>query len=476
MASSGKRKPAEKPSRAPRRGLANLVAANLKDAVKPGERLVIALSGGVDSMVLLDVLAALAPRMGFRLDALHVNHQLSPNAAAWARFCRAECGSRGLRLRVVKVDVQRGNSIERAAREARYAALLDSDAAHVVLAHNQDDQAETVLMNLLRGSGVKGLAAMRAVRRPHPFSSSAPPSILRPFLDVSRSEIERYAKRRRLRWIEDESNEDTRFTRNWLRREVLPRLATRVPGYRDALARAAGHLGEAAALLDELARIDLKASAIGSGLSVEALRALGLARAKNVLRFAIEARGWQMPDAVRLSEALRQALTARAGARVAVDLGSCELRRHGGATHLVESQAGPADDAILTWRGEDEIELPGSSGVLTMAARVGAGMSVLRLGKEPVTIRRRRGGERLQPDAKRPRRTVKNLLQEAGIPAWQRERLPFIYCGDDLVCVPGVGVDCRFSAKRGEPSILPSWREASPVGARTQRRGGRRPG
>ena len=453
-----------------RRGLASRVATHLKNVVQPGERLVIGISGGVDSMVLLDILAGLAPRMSFRLDALHVNHQLSPNAAAWARFCRAECRARGVRLRVVKVDVQRANSLERPAREARYAALLDTGADHVVLAHNQDDQVETVLMNLLRGAGVKGLAAMRGVRSPHPSSAIPQPSILRPLLDVSRGEIQRYATRRRLNWIQDESNEDTRFRRNWLRREVLPRVAERVPAYRDALARAAAHLGEAAALLDALARIDSQASLMGSALSTEALRALGLARAKNVLRFMIDSRGWRMPDAARLTEALRQALTARAGARVAVNLGSCELRRHGKLIHLVAVQPRAAGDAILTWRGEDEIELPGSSGVLTMAPALGAGMSVVRLGSGPVTIRSRRGGERLQPDAKRPRRTVKNLLQEAGIPAWQCERLPFIYCGDDLVCVPGIGVDCAFRARRGEPSILPAWREAPPAGMRAQAR------
>ena len=457
MASSGKPKPASSRVRAAGLGLAARVAANLKDAAAPGERLVLALSGGIDSMVLLDVLSSLAPRMRFRLEALHVDHQLSPNAAAWARFCRVECRSRGVRLRVVKVDVRRANSIERAAREARYAALSGVTADHVVLAHNQDDQAETLLLHLLRGAGVRGLAAMRSVREPSASLYGRNPSIVRPLLATPRSEIERYAKRRRLRWVEDESNEDTRFTRNWVRREVLPGIAQRVPAYREAFSRAAVNMAEAATLLEELARIDARECLQRSALDVEGLRALGPARAKNLLRFVIDSRGWRMPDASRLIEALRQALSAKAGANVAVGLGSCELRRHGGAIHLIELQAHDPDDAVLTWHGEEEIELPGASGVLCMARGRGAGMSVTRLGDGVVTIRRRHGGERLQPDAKRPRRTVKNLLQEAGIPAWLRERLPFIYCGEDLVCVPGVGVDCRFSARRGEPSILPSW-------------------
>ena len=164
-----------------------------------------------------------------------------------------------------------------------------------------------------------------------------------------------------------------------------------------------------------------------------------------------------MPQSARLTEALRQALGARTDARVLVDLGSCELRLHRGIIHLVPSRVSRVGDAVVTWRGERELALP--AGVLTMTHGCGAGLSAAKLQRAAVTIRRRRGGECLQPDPRRPRRTVKNLLQEAGIPPWQRERLPFIYCGDTLACVPGAGVDYRFRAGSGEPSIAASWRE-----------------
>jgi tRNA(Ile)-lysidine synthase len=413
---------------------------------------VIGLSGGIDSIVLLDVLARLAPRMRFRLEALHVNHQLSPNAVAWARFCRIACRSRGVQCRVVKVDVARGNSTEAAAREARYAALAASGADHIALAHNLDDQAETILLQLFRGAGVKGLSGMPFVRW---LRTDA--SIVRPLLEVSRGDIERYARRRKLEWIEDESNLETHYTRNWLRSHVLPRIGQRVPAYRQTLARATRNMGEAAELLDELAGIDVAATGAGEGLRVDALRVLSPARAKNLLRFMIDARGWRMPDSARLTEAVRQALTAKRDARVSVNLGSCELRLHRGVLHVRPVQRGATDDAVVTWQGEEELALP--SGVLSMTRARGEGMSALKLERSAVTIRPRRGGERLQPDERRPRRTVKNLLQEAGIPPWRRERLPFIYCGDALACVPGIGVDCRFRAKRGEASVTASWRE-----------------
>jgi tRNA(Ile)-lysidine synthase len=297
---------------------------------------------------------------------------------------------------------------------------------------------------------------MPSVRTPQ----AAGPTLVRPLLEVPRAEIERYARRRKLDWIEDESNADTRFTRNWLRREVLPLIGARVPAYREALARAARNFGEAHELLDELARLDLAAAAPDDAVRVDALRAMSRPRAKNLLRFLIDARGWRMPEAARLDEGLRQALRAKAGARVTVDLGSCELRRHAGAIHLLAPGATAQPAAQITWHGETRLTQP-DAGVLTMARGRGKGLSAARLADAAVTIRRRRGGERLKLEDKRPRRTVKNLLQEAGVPPWQRERLPFIYCGDELACVPGIGVDCRFQARGGEASILPRWRDST---------------
>lgn len=452
MASSGK------PTRASggRGGLPAQVARQLSKVLKPGERVVLGLSGGIDSMVLLDVLVPLAARLPFELSALHVNHQLSPHAMQWARFCRAACRARGVPLRVVRVAVARGSSVERAAREARYAAFA-SAGAHVILAHNEDDQAETVLLQLLRGGGVKGLAAMPLVREPRQGRDDGA-CIIRPLLGVPRADIERYARAHRLAWIDDESNLDERFTRNWLRRVVMPALAARTPSCRRILARTARHMGEAGELLDALGRLDCEAAQTDGGLRVSALRTLPLARAKNALRFLIEAAGWRMPDAARLEEALRQALHATRDAQPAVDLGDVELRRHRDALYLVPRRRGAPPSEAVVWHGETELVLPGDCGLLAMTAAVGAGLSALRLAQAPVTIRWRCGGEKLQAHARGPQRTVKNLLQEAGVPPWQRARLPLVYCGEQLVCIPGIAVDARFAARPGERSFEPLWR------------------
>ncbi|MGZ5115333.1 MAG: tRNA lysidine(34) synthetase TilS [Burkholderiales bacterium] len=448
------------------------VAARLGSVVKAGDRLLLGLSGGVDSVVLLDVLARLRKRRRFELRALHVNHQLSPNAARWARFCRSACRERQVECRVVKVHVARGNSVERAAREARYAALLAARADYIVLAHNADDQAETVLLQLLRGTGVKGLAAMPFLRTPehsrrimsgnlakrrHASPLSSHPLIIRPLLTVSRAHIAGYAQRRKLAWIEDESNEDRTYQRNWLRQDVLPLIATRVPAYRATLTRAANHFAEADALLDDLGRVDAGESLFSGTISVDRLQSLSEARAKNVLRVMIASQGWPMPQADRLREAVRQALSARADAKVRVELGGCELRRHREMLHLLPTRADPGVSSVITWRGEPELVLPSLGGVLSMTPRRGMGIRVEPLRSEVVTIRARAGGERLQCDADHPRRTVKNLLQEAGVPAWERARLPFIYCGNTLVCIPGLGVHHLYQASAEEAAISPTW-------------------
>ncbi len=225
----------------PSNALLERVSAVLGRHVRRGDRLVAGLSGGIDSVVMLDVLSRAAKKIGFELAALHVNHQINPAAAKWARFCRAYCRQLCVALTVVKVDVPREASVEAAARKVRYAAFAALPADFIALAHNLDDQAETLLMQLLRGAGVKGVSAMpvlrgetRGKRREEEknlqSASRLSPAILRPLLDISRAEIEAYARRRKLTWVEDDSNADARYDRNFLRHRLLPVIAERYPG------------------------------------------------------------------------------------------------------------------------------------------------------------------------------------------------------------------------------------------------------
>ena len=433
----------------------------------PSARVCAGFSGGVDSVVLLDVLLALAPRHRWEISALHVNHQLQPQAAAWARFCRQWCRARGVPLRVVKVEVPHGDSIEAAARDARYAAYRAQPAEHVALAHHQDDQAETVLLQLLRGAGVKGLAAMPAMRAD---AVRADMRLLRPLLGVTRAEIETYATARRLQWVDDPSNGDAHYLRNFLRRDIVPRLRSRVPACGATLARAAAQMGEAAQLLDALAVIDGAQALTGGRLPLASLKALPAARARNLLRYFIGAAGVRMPEARRLHEALRQALTAKSAAGVRVSLGSHDLRCYRGSLYIVAQPPPPDATWQQPWHGEHKLDLPQWHGTLEMRRRRGAGIDLARLQEQPVVLRLRHSGEMLQPESGRPRRALKDLFQALGVPPWRRDRVPCLWSGSRLVWVAGVGIDCAFQAPARAAGVVPRWIEVLPHGAAQESR------
>lgn len=243
-----------------------------------GHRICVGLSGGLDSMVLLTLLSRLQTKLGLQLSAIHVHHGLSPNADQWAQFCTARCGTHSIPLAVVRVKIDQSlpGGVEALAREARYAVFNNVDADFLALAQHADDQAETVLHQILRGTGLKGMAGMGEVR-----TLREGLQLIRPLLGVSRGQLEAFARDHRLEWIEDESNADTVFTRNFIRQELAPKLAERFPHYRESLARAGRHAAEADDMLSALAAIDLKWD--GQHAYADVLDNLPLSRQVNAL-------------------------------------------------------------------------------------------------------------------------------------------------------------------------------------------------
>ena len=430
------------------------LTAQLGKFIQPGQQLLLAYSGGLDSCVLLHLLVQLRSELGFDLRAMHVHHGLSPNADDWVQFCEKTCATLDVPLRIVRVDVavDKGSGIEAAARHARYQALFEAEADFIVLAHHQDDQAETLLLQLLRGAGVKGLAAMAAMDRQR--------RLLRPLLDISRGELLQYATARDLEWIEDESNLDRRYDRNYLRHEVLPLIEARFKSAKKVLARTAGHMAESAVLLDDLAQIDaactgLSASEIRQRLPLDCLRKLALPRARNLLRWWLSLNQLEMPSAARLADMLNQLLCAREDAAISIKLGAdAQLKRYRGAVYI-DFRCSNAPFSLL-WSGQPQLELPDGS-FLTFEKRMGAGLACARLGVEKLRIASRDGGERFKPDASRPTRTLKHLLQEANIPPWERQRLPLVYLDDELAMVPGIGVAANLQSEPNEAGLLIEW-------------------
>ena len=293
--------------------------ACLETYAQPTDQLTVGLSGGIDSVVLLHALAALRPAA--TLSAVHVHHGLSPHADQWAEFCCDFAQRLGVACICTCVQVERGSAdgLEAAARRARHGVFAQLDTDWIVLAHHRDDQAETLLFNLLRGTGLAGAAAMRPRRG----------KLLRPLLDIGRAEIEAYAVAHGLDWIEDESNRDTRHTRNFLRHRILAPLAQRFGAAAQNLAAAAARFAEAQELLNDLARLDLGGSE-DFPVTVAAFQALPEPRARNALRFLLAQRGVRIPNEARLREALRQMLEAGIDRHPAVKLGTHRLVRRRG--------------------------------------------------------------------------------------------------------------------------------------------------
>lgn len=434
--------------------LADQVRGIVRREIPRGATLVVGLSGGIDSVVLLHVLVRCLRIAPARISAIHVNHQISPHAGRWAAFCRRLCRDLGVKLRVVKVDVPRGNSTEAAARTARYAVFATSKAGVLMLAHNRDDQAETVLLQLLRGAGPRGLAAMPVL---HAAATDMLP-VLRPLLGVPRKTIAAHAQHYRLQWVEDDSNLDPAYLRNFLRHQVMPVIERKVPGAGATLARAARHQAEASDLLDVLAAQDLGAAGnIRMCLPLKLLRPLVPHRARNALRYFLRCNDVMMPDADRLEELLRQALTARADARVRVELDGVGLRRFQDALYIVRSLPRLAATFEQAWNGCGVLALPQLGGSLRLVRSKGEGIAADALRSALLVVRARRGGEVLRPAPGGRQRTVRNLLQEAAMPPWQRERLPFLYVDGVLAAVPGVGVDAKFQANMDESGLRPVW-------------------
>ncbi|HMM46468.1 MAG TPA: tRNA lysidine(34) synthetase TilS [Thiobacillaceae bacterium] len=427
------------------------MADSLVRHVPPGAKLTLALSGGLDSVVLLHALVSLRDGHAFHLHAVHVHHGLSPHAGRWADFCVRLCAGQEVVLDVHRVTIADDDpaGIEAAARRERHRVFAAVDADFLLTAHQQDDQGETLMLQLLRGAGPKGLAAMPELGHHAGWRAAH----LRPLLGVARSVLVAYARDHDLAWVEDESNVETRYRRNALRQEIMPRLAEYFPGSGATLARAAALQADASELLDDLARHDAVSAIKGDRLDCEKLAALSRARARNLLRHFIERNGLQMPNARRLDEALRQLLDARHDARIHVELGAKALWRFRGGAHLVGTA--PPSAAPVRWRGEAVLEVPSAGVAVRMEAMTGAGLKRGLLEAGEVVLGVRQGGERLRLYPDRPRRSLKNLLQEHSIPPWHRDRLPLLWCDGRLLWAAGIGMDADAAAAPGEPGILP---------------------
>jgi tRNA(Ile)-lysidine synthase len=431
-----------------------------------GQPIAVAYSGGLDSTALLHLAHAYARTQGIALFAFHVHHGLSPNADGWLRHCETECARLGISFdarRIVLAHHSR-DGVEQAARIGRYAALGDLCRVHgmplLLTAHHQDDQAETVLLQLLRGSGVAGLSGMEQANTAPDLLGNATTMIARPLLGVARVELERFVARNAIRHVEDESNADPRHTRNALRHQVMPALAANFPGYQQRFARAALHAQAAQRMLGEMAALDLQVCADGDRIDIGKLKHLSADRIENLLRHWFGVRGVRMPSTAWLAEMRTQLLSARVDAQVRITHADCEIRRHRGKIFLTPRVDGDTylSEQSLTfrWQGEAHMHFPSFGGNLYFDA-ADEGADPAWLAGQDLQVRYRSGGERLKSAPNRPTRSLKHHYQTLDIPAWERLRLPVVLAAGQLVFAAGIGMHWWGAHAMCKPGIRLRW-------------------
>ncbi len=418
----------------------------LETAGNKPDRYVIALSGGLDSTVLAHVLAATRDRHGKSLLAVHVDHRLQPLSGRWSDYCHELAARLDIEFVAEQVSVEpEGSGLEAAARKARYEAL----ARHVargdwlLSAHHRNDQAETLLLNLMRGSGPAGLAGIGTLT---PFGAGW---LARPLIDVPRADLEAYAASRDLAWLDDPSNDDLRFDRNYLRHDLLPVLERRWPGAVERIARSADLAGEAAAMLEDLAALDLqRLGDRATRIEVDGLLGLSEVRQRNLLRYAIRRAGLPLPGAARLATAVNSVLRARADAQPLVDWPGGELRRYRGRLYLMPplgESAWPAEGRAL---GDAPLPLGTGMGALRLVPGAPRGLAA-DVVERGLTVHMRKGDEAIRLPGQAHTKKLKKLLQDAGVVPWMRDRLPLVFAGERLVAVADLWLAAGAVGERG---------------------------
>ncbi len=411
----------------------------------------VALSGGVDSCVLLQQLAEYQnQRPDVELAAIHVNHGLSPNADRWTEYCKLLCQKLGVALEVKRVAIehQSRHGIEQLARQARWQALFDVAKPDDViwLGHHQDDQVETLLLKLLRGAGVRGAAAMQG------FSTQQSRYLLRPLLELPKQRLLDIARQSALQWVDDESNENTDFSRNYLRQDVLPLLESQWPGYRSALSRFTEHMQQTQRLLEQLAEQDWQQLNCDGAIVLSALQKLDADRQINVLRFWMSQRAHYLPNAKALQQLIEQIQKATSDMRIQLDWGQWRIQQSGDCLHLMESLAADTPEFHLSWQDFPNplVIEPLQQQLFVRFVSANANDPSINSGVRPpkenekIVVCSRMGGERCWPEGRNKSTQLKKIYQELSIPVWQRNRIPLVFYNDELVAAVGLFYDQRF--------------------------------
>ena len=417
-----------------------------------GLEILLGFSGGLDSSVLLHLLAQMQAKLHFKLKAIHIHHGLSSSADNWLNFCKDKCKSLNIEFYDEKVKINDKSSlgIEGEARELRYKAIKKKQKGIVVLGHHQDDQAETLMLQLLRGSGLKGLAGMPEFDVKRKF--------WRPMLNIKKKLLEIYADENNIEYIEDESNEDINFDRNFIRKKVLPLIESRYPASIKTICRSASNISEGYYLNELLAFDDSKnlMSDDGRYLLINDLKKLPKVRAINLIRWWLSFNNLLMPSKKNMGELYKQMFFIKKDTALNLKISEeVSIRAHNNKLLIVNLNIN-SSTFDLKWSGQEEFNLPNKTKLQFKKIEDG-GLSLSKLGVRTLNIKSRVGGEKLKPFSDQPSRSLKYLFQTADIPIWERGQIPLIFANNELVAVPNLAVHHKYQSSMGEEGYQINW-------------------
>lgn len=447
---------------------ARVFVSDQPDDVKT--RMAVAYSGGLDSTVLLHLACAYARQKAIPLFAFHIHHGLNAKADEWLLHCRQTCQSLGIRFDAKKIalPLDSGESIEALARHERYAALTDLCRQYgvdlLLTAHHEDDQIETVLMQLFRGAGVAGLSGMDVIGPIPNAKKGMKPLLFRPLLTMPRRVLKEWANAQNLSWVEDDSNWDTRYARNAIRQEIMPVVVRFFSGAKKCITRSAQHMQSAGRLLTFLAKNDWEMCRDGDMLDLMQMKKLGDDRFDNLFRFWLDKCGLRMPSTSWIQQARDQLLNAKEDAQIKLELDGAIIRRYRQRIIFQEAEERPlllAPTISFVWQGQDSLDLSSFGGKLFFRDAQ-EGIDVAWLQEQMLSVKPYYGKAMLKVNKDRPSKQVKAYYQEKGIPAWERASLPLLYAKEELLFAAGIGMAIG-RVKKGEKCIRIEWQKTDQI-------------
>lgn len=414
---------------------------------------IIAYSGGLDSHVLLHALSVAYADKKTKFKAVHINHGWHDDAEKWTQHCLTIANSLGIECEVINISAERtaGESLEATARDRRYAALKQIMETNDLLltAHQQDDQAETLLLQLFRGSGIKGLSSMPKITG---FSTGFH---IRPLLDFTREELEIYAQQNNLTWIEDSSNTNVKFDRNFIRHEIFPKIKQHWPAVTKTLARTANHCAEAQLLLEEMAQTDLHhcTGNFPATLSIKKSKKLERSRWQNAFRVWLTQLNFSLPSVAQLHRVYEDILWSAQDSSPKISWGNVEVRRYQDDLYVLPILSLHNANAVYPWNLQDELQIP-QVGTLKATCVLGRGIRENAFADKLALVKFRQFSERCHPAGRQGSHPLKKLFQEWRVPPWQRNKIPLLYLDEQLVSVVGYCICEPFAAKKDGVGII----------------------